>query len=289
MILEPRQRRAPRPRDSDGTEAAGKTPKSKNKSKKAGLNARKPKSVANSRAKTASVSKSHSLGMLKLILGKKTTKELTPNESPSSESCGLDPQSEPIQFDECSISESASALPANINVEVTVVVRGSAQGQPDQDIIDPNMSFEEFISKIREMVGDNYSALSETASVEMSWKWERRIVAQTGVKKVPTAWSALSRQRNWNSVQQLLRETAAKKNGTHNMLLKIRADVVDSNAGPQEAVRPDTEPLATGRQVYYCCIFLMIDNHHVADKKIDQCCSERSRRHVQNVAAQVSM
>ena len=63
---------------------------------------------------------------------------------------------------------------------------------------------------------------------------------------MPTPWSVLSRDRNWNAVQQVLRESAAKKNGTHNMLLKIQATIVDA-----DTVLPQTETSVptTGRQV----------------------------------------
>ena len=227
----PQERRPPASRDFVDSPIVIKSGKKGNK------NAPKPKSGAQNALQSIDAPRH-----IKLILGKKKCTEVNCDEVSTIKT--PDSLGEYSQVDNG--DSGSQSLPSNINVEVTIMVRGGIQGQPDQDIIDPDMTFAEFRLRIRRMVEDNYSAFADTNEISMAWKWEKRVMVQTGVKKMPTPWSVLSRDRNWNAVQQVLRESAAKKNGTHNMLLKIQATIVDA-----DTVLPQTETSVptTGRQV----------------------------------------
>lgn len=128
----------------------------------------------------------------------------------------------------------AKLLPPNVNIELTCVRNGKVIDQPDQAIIDPDMAFDAFRARIIEDVEDTIQ-ITEDEDIKLAWKWERRLIQQTTVKKQPLPWNKLLRERNWDAVFNTLREANSKKNGTHNMLLKIQAIIFLKNERSEES------------------------------------------------------
>jgi hypothetical protein len=118
----------------------------------------------------------------------------------------------------------AKLLPPHINIELTCIRNGKVIGQPDQGIIDPNIAFDALRGRIIDDIEDTVQ-ITESEDVKLAWKWERRLIQQTAVRKQPLPWNKLLRERNWDAVINTLQEANSKKNGTHNMLLKIQATI----------------------------------------------------------------
>ena len=54
--------------------------------------------------------------------------------------------------------------------------------------------------------------------VTLTWKWERRLIQQTAVKKQPLPWNKLLLEKNRDTVTNTLQEANSKKNGTYTLL-----------------------------------------------------------------------
>ena len=116
-------------------------------------------------------------------------------------------------------------LPPNITIDLSFTRDKKAIGQPDQFNLNPDRTFEEFISEMTENVKETVK-LSEVEEVKFGWKWEKRITTQTGARKLALPYNVLHRVRHWEAILQILREANAIKSGCHNMLLRIQASIM---------------------------------------------------------------
>ena len=120
--------------------------------------------------------------------------------------------------------EELDPLPGSIIVELTIKECEKLRRASEQFPIDPRQSFSEFQVQVFNNVED-IIGITNSELIKLYWKWEKRILAQSTSKKTVTESSRLARDHHWTAIQQVIRESASKKNGCNNMLLKIRADV----------------------------------------------------------------
>ena len=67
-----------------------------------------------------------------------------------------------------------------------------------------------FRARIIEDVEDTIQ-ITEDEDIKLAWKWERRLIQQTTVKKQPLPWNKLLRERNWDAVTQHITGSKFKK------------------------------------------------------------------------------
>jgi hypothetical protein len=121
---------------------------------------------------------------------------------------------------------------------------GKSISQPDQFILDPRCSFEQFKVELMTNVEEVAGFDKDEDQVILSWKWEKRVVQTTATKKPALPYAIFSRERHWDAVQKALREANGAKNGCHNMLLRILANITskgnESQPTAQDSVASDS-------------------------------------------------
>jgi hypothetical protein len=146
-------------------------------------------------------------------------------------------------------------LPPHVVVETIFKFGGKIHGDPDNAPVDPSCSLLQFKATIANIVLD-YHEKADLDTIKCFWKWEKRAMAQSAIKKGLPEYVRLTRDDHWAVVQQLIREAFAKKNGLHNMSLKIRAEF---NLQGDSTTMEDNEDI-TEHPVGHVCILSMSSN-----------------------------
>ena len=80
------------------------------------------------------------------------------------------------------------------------------------------------IIEVREILSDG-----DEITVKLSWKWEKWVLTQSTVKRIPTPYIRLINENNWEAVQHVIRESENKKTGLINMVLHVHAELTSFN------------------------------------------------------------
>ena len=113
-------------------------------------------------------------------------------------------------------------------VEINIKASGKTTMESAQLSINLHLSWMQFcdliIIEVREILSDG-----DEITVKLSWKWEKWVLTQSTVKRIPTPYIRLINENNWEAVQHVIRESENKKTGLINMVLHVHAELTSFN------------------------------------------------------------
>jgi hypothetical protein len=132
----------------------------------------------------------------------------------------LDPSCEELSN---SRLETSVALPSSVIIDMAFKHDGKFLTHTEQFTINPDVAFDNFRNEMINAVSDSFPSAKLT-SIKLHWNWGKRVLVQTTTKKTPVEYSSLFREAHWTAVQSTIRDSASKKGGLLNMVLRVCAE-----------------------------------------------------------------